>query len=164
MMIEHHLRGVWFFPAVPGFSFRVRNANRGCRGAPGLQAIWFANHPSAAAKESGCGLAGQSACLVNRRSWAWIPTVPLKMWLCSLGSFFDRRPWQCLCFSNRIPTVQKPKDLVLPTHWACKLIAMDCHKHRIHFCVPLESWHLAFCWSLYCTLLPSGNRKLWTIS
>ncbi len=59
-----------------------------------------------------CGLAGQSACLVNRRSWVRIPAVPLNQLLCFVGSILDFRPWQCLCFSNSIPTVQRPKDLV----------------------------------------------------
>ncbi len=118
----------------------------GCRGAPVPLAIWFANHPSAAAREcwiqngirdgmqtgvqsstsaagdlvckpplSCCqrmrdpagrrGLVGQSACLVNRRSWI-------------------------LCFSNCIPIVQRPKDLVLPTHRARNLTPMDWHKEK----------------------------------
>ncbi|KAF4103953.1 hypothetical protein G5714_014940 [Onychostoma macrolepis] len=73
------------------------------------------------------GLAGQSACLVNRRSWARIPAVPLNQCLCSVCSFLDRRPSQCLCFSNRIPIVLRPKDVVLPAQPACDLTAMDCH-------------------------------------
>ncbi len=31
-------------------------------------------------------------------------------------SILDFRPWQCLCFSNSVPTAQRPKDLVLHTH------------------------------------------------
>ncbi len=76
------------------------------------------------------GIAGQSTCLVNRRSWVRIPAMPLNLWLCSAGSFLDRRPWQCLCFSNCIPIVQRPKDLVLPTHRARNLTLMDWHKEE----------------------------------
>ncbi len=39
-----------------------------------------------------CGLAGQSACLVNRRSWVQIPVVSLCRWLRSVSSSLDRRP------------------------------------------------------------------------
>ncbi len=124
------------------------------------------------------GIAGQSACLVNRRSCVRIPAMPLNRWLFSAGSFLDRRPWQCLCFSNCIPIVQRPKDLVLPTHRARNLTPMDWHKEknflwgsvaqwiahwtsrlpgeaiqRLWVRVPPESWLLAFCWSLYCTVL-----------
>ncbi len=143
-VLEHHL-------GLSGFSIRERNANGGaekrqwCRGAPVLLAIWFANHPSAAAKESWIsrarGIAGQSACLLNRRSWVRIPAIPLNRWLCSAGSFLDRTPWQCLCFSNFIPIVQRPKDLVLPTHRARNLTPMDWHKEKnfVGLCGAMDS-------------------------
>ncbi len=95
---------------------------RGCRVAPVPQAIWFANHPSAAAKEcwnqqGGRGLVGQSACLVNRRSWVQIPAVPLTggfssavlSWIGGLAV-----PLRFELHSNCAET----QDLVLPTHRA----------------------------------------------
>lgn len=72
------------------------------------------------------GLAGQSACLVNRRSWVRFPAVPFNRWLCSVGSFWERKPLQILRFSNHIPIAERPTYLVLPapqipelnsTHW-----------------------------------------------
>ncbi len=86
------------------------------------------------------GLVGQSACLVNRRSWVQIPAVPLNRWLFSAGSFLDRRPWQCLCFSNFIPIVQRPKDLVLPTHRARNLTPMDRHKEKNFLLGSVAQW------------------------
>ncbi len=86
------------------------------------------------------GIAGQSACLVNRRSWVRIPAMPLNRWLFSAGSFLDRSPWQCLCFSNCIPIVQRPKDLVLPTHRARNLTPMDWHKEKNFLWGSVAQW------------------------
>ncbi len=44
-------------PSGSWFLFSRTECKRGCRGAPGLQAVWFTNHPSAAAKESVCSMA-----------------------------------------------------------------------------------------------------------
>ncbi len=41
--------------------------------------------------------------------------MPLNLWLCSAGSFLAGGPGSASAL-NCIPIVQRPKDLVLPTH------------------------------------------------
>ncbi|KAK2881270.1 hypothetical protein Q8A67_018538 [Cirrhinus molitorella] len=77
---------LWHLLGERGFSFREQNANGGAVGRLACEpALSGCRRKLARADASQRrGLAGQSACLVNRRSWVRIPVVPRKRRLYAL--------------------------------------------------------------------------------
>ncbi len=58
----------------------------------------------------------------------------------SAGFFLGQEPWQCLCFFELHSNVQRPKDLVLPTHRARNLTPVDWHKEKTFLWGSMAQW------------------------